>query len=71
MITDQQLQNWFTYHAPLEGQPDKYEKLRRAGLTLARTIVELTPPSADQTDAIRSVRNAIMTANAALACDGK
>jgi hypothetical protein len=30
-----------------------------------------TPASADQSDAIRSVRNAVMTANAAIACEGK
>ena len=71
MITDDQLQNWFTYHAPTEGQPAKYEKLRHAGLELARTIVELTPPSADQTAAVRKVREAVFTANAAIACDGK
>ncbi len=41
MITDEQLQNWFTYHAPCENQPAQYEKRRRAGLELARTIVEL------------------------------
>ncbi len=65
-----QLQSWFTYHKPEEGQPEKYEKLRAAGLALAETIVELTPASADQTAAIRKVREAIFTANAAIACGG-
>lgn len=71
MITQQQLENWFTYHPPQEGQPERYEKLRKAGLALAETIVELTPASADQTAAIRKVREAVFTANAAIACGGQ
>lgn len=71
MITNEQLENWFTYHAPKENQPAAYEKLRKAGLELARNIVELTPPSADQTAAIRKVREAVFTANAAIACGGQ
>ena len=38
---------------------------------LAETIVLNTPASADQTAAIRLIREAVMTANAAIACDGK
>jgi hypothetical protein len=34
-------------------------------------IVALTPPSADQTAAIRKVREAVFTANAAIACGGR
>lgn len=70
-ITAEQLANWFTYHAPTEGQPQAYEELRAAGRALAETIVRLTPASADQTAAVRKVREAIFTANAAIACGGK
>lgn len=77
-ITREQLENWFTYHAP-EGdvlgteisKKDAYEAIRSAGFNLANIIVNFTPPSADQTAAIRKVREAVMTANAAIACDGK
>lgn len=70
-ITDDALVNWFTYHAPQPGQSERYERIRAAGLDFARVIVEMTPPSADQTAAIRKIREAVFTANAAIACDGK
>ena len=70
MITDAQLDNWFTYHAPKEGQPEKYTAIRNAARHLAGVIVANTPSSADQTTAIRKIREASMTANAAIACDG-
>lgn len=71
MITDDQLTNWFTYHKPNDEQPAKYEAIRRAGLDMARVILAATPPSADQTAAVRKIREAVFTANAAIACDGK
>ena len=70
-MTKDQLENWFTYHTPKEGQPEKYEELRAAGKAFAETIVDLTPPSADQSAVIRKVREAVMTANAAIACGGQ
>lgn len=69
-ITKGQLLEWFTYHAPLDDQPAKYEALRAGGLQLAQLITDLTPPSADQSAAVRKVREAVMTANAAIACKG-
>lgn len=65
------LDNWFEYHKPTDGQPELYERLRSAGKQFATVICECTPASADQTAAIRKVREAVMTANAAIACDGE
>jgi hypothetical protein len=70
-VTTAQIDNWFSYHAPSEAQAEFYVQLRNAGRNLALTILGLTPPGADQTAAIRKVREAIMTANAAIACGGK
>jgi hypothetical protein len=72
-ITAEQLQNWFTYHSPDDaaGDLDAYRKIRNAGMILAETIVSNTPASADQTAAVRKVREAVMTANAARACKGQ
>jgi hypothetical protein len=42
------------------------EAIHATGLALARTIVANTAPSADQTAAIRKVREAVWTADAAL-----
>ena len=70
-ITDEQLLNWFTYHSPQTEQLEGYKQIRSAGLALAKKIVEFTPASADQSAAIRKVREAVFTANAAIACEGK
>jgi hypothetical protein len=65
------LQNWFTYHSPSADQLPKYQAIREAGLNLAKVISDNSPSSADQTASIRKVREAVMTANAAIACGGK
>ena len=70
-ITSEQLLNWFTYHTPTPEQIPKYQAIRDAGAALAAAIVENTPSSADQTDAVRKVREAVMTANASIACGGQ
>jgi hypothetical protein len=70
MITNGQLQEWFTHHPPQGDQGAKYERIRAAGLAFATVLRDETPPSADQTAAIRKVREAVMTANAAIACKG-
>lgn len=69
MITEQDIENWFTYHSPSPEQLPKYSKIREVGKNLAQVILDNTPPSADQTAAIRKVREAVMTANAAIACE--
>ena len=48
-----------------------YEAIRAAGREFARVVVALTPPSADQTTAVRTIREAVMWANAAIACEGR
>jgi len=70
-ITEDRLLNWFTYHAPSQEQIPAYEEIRAAGLEFARTILRLTPPSADQSSAIRKIREAVMAANSAIACQGQ
>jgi len=67
-ISQTDLDNWFVYHAPKPGQNEKYVEIREAAKVLAEIIVMLTPPSADQTAAIRKIREAVFTANAAIAC---
>lgn len=68
-MSKSELNNLFSYHPPKGDQVDRYGKLREAGKALAETILECTPPSADQHAAIRKVREAVMTANAAIACN--
>lgn len=71
MISKDHVDNWFMYHSPTPEQTPKYEAIREAGKHLAQVILDNTPASADQSDAIRKVREAVMTANASIACDGK
>lgn len=65
------LEHIFSYHKPTADQLPKYERLREAAKEFAKAIVECTPECADQSAAIRHVREAVMTANAAIALDGK
>ena len=70
-VMQAKLDNWFMHHLPEGDDADLYAKIREAGKRFAEAIASLTPPSADQTVAIRHVRDAVMNANAAIACDGK
>jgi len=69
-ITQGELDNWFTYHAPIGDEQIRYVKIRQAAKNLAEVVVANTPPCADQTAAIRKIREAVMTANASIACGG-
>lgn len=66
-IAAEELANRFTYHAPTEGQPKLYETLRYQGLGFAKTIVDLTPPSREQSLALTALEEAVFWANAAIA----
>jgi hypothetical protein len=61
----------FTYHKPEGDDPERYEAIRNAAKELARVIVLNTPKCADQSAAIRHVREAVMTANASIALKGR
>jgi len=67
MILESDLENWFTHHPPSPDQ-DIVKLILEAGKNLALIILEATPPSADQSAAIRQVREAVMTAKEAIAC---
>jgi len=61
----------FKYHSPEGDQPQRYEKLRASAKQFAETVAELCPPCADRTDAIRKIREAVMTANSCIALKGR
>ena len=65
------IENIFTYHAPNNEQLAGYAEIRAAAKNLAAVIIARSPAGADQTAAIRKVREAVFTANAAIALDGK
>lgn len=73
-LTEEQqaeLDNVFSYHKPFGTQPQRYEAIRAKAKELATVILLSTPKSADQSAAIRKVREAVMTANAAIAINEK
>lgn len=60
----------FTYHKPEGGQPAQYEAIRSAAKEFVKVLVANTPKCADQSAAVRLVREAVMTANASIALNG-
>jgi hypothetical protein len=70
-FTKEVLEDIFTYHAPRPDQIPKYNNIREAAKVFANIIVENTPSSADQSAAIRMLRELVMTCNQSIALDGK
>lgn len=62
-----ELENRFTYHAPKEGQPEKYEKIRSMAHKYAAVLVDLCPESRELSLAITHLEAAVMNANASIA----
>jgi hypothetical protein len=71
MVSKNDIDNWFTYHAPEGRQIDDYKQIRMEAKQFALTILELTPPGADQEAALRRLRETVMAANLAIACGPK
>ena len=61
------LKNRFTYHAPKEGQPAKYENLRKNALAFAELIDAMCPESRERSLAFTALEEAVMWANASIA----
>jgi len=61
------IENNFKYHAPKNGQNDKYEALRLKGKELAYLIDALCPATDEKSLAITKLEEVVMWANAAIA----
>jgi hypothetical protein len=70
-MTQADLDNWFVYHAATPEQIPKYQAIRDAGKAFAEVVVTNTPACADQTVAVRKIRESVMVANQSIACGGK
>ena len=64
---DFKIENAFTYHAPKDGQPEKYQAIRDKAKELAYLIKELVPDSREQSLAITKLEECSMWANAGIA----
>lgn len=68
-MTPEEIEDVFSYHAPREGQPERYEAIRSKARELAEVVIANCPSSADRTAAIRKLRECVMTANASIALE--
>lgn len=69
MVSTNDLNNWFTYHPPIGDQQERYVKLREKAKEFAQLILECTPACADQTAALRKLRETVMAVNQTIACN--
>ncbi len=70
-ITAENYEDILNYHAPEEDQIARFAGLRSAAKAFVFEILAATPVCADQQAAIRKVREALFTANAAVALRGR
>lgn len=69
MATQADIDNWFTYHAPKGDQQQRYVAIRDKAKEFAELIMASTPASADQTAALRKLRETVMAVNLTIACN--
>jgi hypothetical protein len=61
----------FAHHPPTPAKVAHHEALHAGAKQFAEIILAHTPPSSDQSAALRLLREASMMANAAIALDGR
>lgn len=61
----------FSYHAPKTSDLSHYNAIRQAGKAFAQVMLDHTPACGDQAAALRKIREAVTTANAAVALGGR
>jgi hypothetical protein len=61
------IENNFTYHAPKEGQQEKYVAIRTKAKELAQLLLDMCPESRERSIALTEIETAVFWANAAIA----
>ncbi|WP_276684927.1 DUF7681 family protein [Slackia piriformis] len=64
---NERIENAYTYHAPKEGQVEKYQRIRAKAKELAYLIDEECPDSREKSLAMTKLEEATMWANASVA----
>ena len=68
MITQEELQDRFTYHSvKTETRKERHELLRKNAYQLAYLITQFSPPSREQSLAITKLEEVVFWVNAAIA----
>jgi len=70
-VTKDNVADVFTYHSPTPDQIPRYQAIRSKARELAEVILENTPACADQQASLRLLREAVYTANGAVALRGQ
>lgn len=66
-ITEGEITKRFTRQPLMDDQPVRDRRVRECALSMARTIVDLTPECREQSLALTALEEAVMWANAAIA----
>jgi len=66
-MTNEQIENVFTYHKPLADQPQRYEAIRHSAKALAQMIQKSCPESREKALALTNLQQSVMWANASIA----
>lgn len=66
-MTQEQIDNTFTYHAPKGDQPTRYQSIRDCAKELAQNIARNCPNSREKALALTNLQQAVMWANASIA----
>jgi hypothetical protein len=64
---NKQIENNFTYHAPKEGQPERYKGIRDLARVMAYHIDAACPNSREKSLAMTKLEEAVFWANASIA----
>lgn len=70
MSETQIVAEFFKYHPPTDGTIPKFAAINQAAKNFAEIVLANCPSGADRSAAIRLIRDARMTANAAIALNG-
>lgn len=70
-MTNEAIDNTFTYHKPFGDQPQRYEALRGMAKQMATLIQGACPESREKSLAFTHLQEAVMWANASIAINEK
>lgn len=68
-ISREDVERWLSYQPVDADQIERIRAVRHKAKELAHLVLDLTPRCADQSAAIRLIREVVMTANAAIVCE--
>lgn len=61
------IENNFSYHAPKENQPERYEEIRKMAKDFAKLLLQCCPSSRERSLAMTHLEECVMEANASIA----